>query len=136
MEYCLAAGVLDGQYGLATFTDDAVQRKEIEALYSRITAGGNPPCRGGDPNFQKKSSRSPGLVEVEVRVRDGRSAKQRIDIPPGHPRRELTWEDLRAKFADCAALAKIPTDRARQAFDQLAALERVEDLRPLVGLLA
>src|SRR5215813_416574 len=30
MEYCLAAGVLDGRYGLGSFTDEAVRRKEIE----------------------------------------------------------------------------------------------------------
>src|SRR5262245_35760186 len=136
MEYCLAAGVLDGRYGLGSFIDEAVRRKEIEKLYSRITVVEDAACRGDDPNFEKKSSGSRGLVEVEVRLKDGRQARKRIDIPPGHPRRELTWDDLRAKFADCAALANIATDRGRQAFDQLAALERVEDLRPLVGLLA
>jgi 2-methylcitrate dehydratase PrpD len=136
MEYCIAAGVLDGQYGLASFTDEAVRRKEIEALYPRITAVEDAGCRGDDPNFEKKSSGSRGIVEVEVQLKDGRSAKKRIDIPPGHPRRELTWDDLRAKFADCAAMAKIPAERSRQAFDQLTMLERVGDLRTLVGLLA
>jgi 2-methylcitrate dehydratase PrpD len=136
MEYCIAAGVLDGKYGLATFTDDAVRRPDIEALYSRVTAVEDPACRGDDPNFEKKSSGSRGLVEVEVKLKDGRSAKTRVDIPPGHPRRELTWEDLRAKFTDCAAQAALPAERGRQAFDQLTALERVDDLRPLVALLS
>jgi 2-methylcitrate dehydratase PrpD len=136
MEYCLAAGVLDGQYGLASFTDDAVRRPEIAALYSRITAVEDAACRGDDPNFEKKSSGSRGLVEVEVRLKDGRSAKTRIDVPPGHPRRELTWDDLRAKFADCAAQAAIPAERGRAAFEQLVALEKLGDLRQLVGLLS
>jgi 2-methylcitrate dehydratase PrpD len=136
LEYCLAAGVLDGKYGLATFTDEAVHRPEIEALYPRITAVEDPACRGDDPNFEKKSSGSRGFVEVEVVLKDGRSARTRIDIPPGHPRRELSWDDLRAKFTDCAAQAALPAARGRQAFEQLAALERVEDLRPLVALLS
>jgi 2-methylcitrate dehydratase PrpD len=136
LEYCLAAGVLDGKYGLASFTDDAVRRPEIAALYPRVTAVEDPACRGEDPGFEKKSSGSRGFVEVEVRLRNGRSAKTRVENPPGHPRRELSWEDLRAKFADCAALAKIPAARGQQAFEQLAALERVEDLRQLVALLS
>ena len=136
LEYCLAAGVLDGKYGLATFTDDAVRRPEIEALYSRVTAVEDPACRGDDPNFEKKSSGSRGFVEVEAVMKDGRSAKTRVDIPPGHPRRELTWDDLRGKFTDCATHAAIPSARARPAFEQLVTLERLDDLRPLVALLS
>jgi 2-methylcitrate dehydratase PrpD len=136
LEYCLAAGVLDGQYGLSTFTDDAVRRPEIEALYSRVTAVEDPACRGDDPNFEKKSSGSRGFVEVEAVMKDGRSAKTRVDIPPGHPRRELTWDDLRGKFTDCATQAAIPSARARPAFEQLVTLERLDDLRPLVALLS
>jgi 2-methylcitrate dehydratase PrpD len=136
MEYCIAAGVLDGRYGLASFTDDAVRRPEIQSLYSRITAVEDPACRGGDPNFDKKSSGSRGIVEVEVVLKNGRSAKTRVEVPPGHPRRELSWDDLRAKFSVCAELAKIPSERGRQAFEQLAALDRVEDLRPLVALMS
>ena len=136
MEYCIAAGVLDGKYGLATFTDDAVRRPEIAALYPRVTAVEDPTCRGDDPNFEKKSSGSRGFVEVEVFLKVGRSAKTRIDIPPGHPRRELSWDDLRAKFTDCAELTKIPPAQGRQAFEQLAALEKLDDVRPLVALLS
>jgi 2-methylcitrate dehydratase PrpD len=136
MEYCIAAGVLDGKYGLASFTDDAVRRPAIEALYPRVTAVEDPACRGDDPGFDKKSSGSRGFVEVEVVLKDGRSAKTRVDNPPGHPRRELSWDDLRAKFTDCSELAKIPAERSRQAFDRLAALEQLDDLRPLVALLS
>jgi 2-methylcitrate dehydratase PrpD len=133
LEYCLAAGVLDGRYGLSSFSDDAVRRPAIHGLYDRITAIEDPACRGDDPQFEMRSSGSRGFVEVAVTLKDGRSASTRIDHPPGHPRRELSWDDLGAKFADCAAQAAIDSGRARSAFDRLVALERLDDLRPLVA---
>jgi 2-methylcitrate dehydratase PrpD len=136
MEYCLAAGALDGEYALSTFTDAAVRRGEIQALYERVTAVEDPACRGDDPHFAKRSSGSRGLVEVEVKLKDGRSARTRVAHAPGHPTRELGWEDLRAKFDDCAGYAAIPAARARDAFDKLAGLERLGDVRDLVTLLS
>ena len=136
LEYCLAAGVLDGGYALSSFTDAAVRRGEIAALYERITAVEDPACRGDDPNFEKRSSGSRGFVEVEVKLKDGRSARTRVDHAPGHPTRELGWEDLQSKFADCASQGAIPTVRAHQAFDKLAGLERLGDVRELFALLS
>jgi len=136
LEYCLAAGVLDGRYGLASFTDAAVRRREILALYDRITAMEDAACRGDDPQFEKRSSGSRGHVEVEVVLKDGRRGGTRVVHPPGHPRRELSWDDLKAKFADCAAHAAIPAERGERAFTALVALERVDDLRSLAGLVA
>ena len=137
MEYCLAAGVLDGRYALATFTDDAVRRPDIAALYARISAVEDEACRGDDPHFEKHSSGSRGFVEVEVTLKDGRTGKTRVDHPPGHPRRELTWDDLRAKFSDCARQSpRLSADAAAQAFDALRKLEHVADIRQIVELLA
>ena len=136
LEYCLAAGALDGRYELSTFTDAAVRRRDIHALYERITTVEDPDCRGDDPHFDKRSSGSRGFVAVEVALKDGRTARVRVDHAPGHPRRELSWEELRAKFADCTAQAGIAPSRGAAAFERLAALERVEDLGSLVALLA
>lgn len=136
LQYPLAAGVLDGKYSLWTFTDEAVRRREAEALYARIDAHEDPSCRGDDPDFEKRSSGSRGHVEVEVRLRDGRSEKIRIDKAPGSPARELTWHDLELKFIDCACAAnKIPEDRARQAFAAIQKLETLDDVGTLVELL-
>src|SRR5215213_9215963 len=46
LPYPLAAGVLDGGYSLWSFTDEAVRREPIQALYARIDAHEDPACRG------------------------------------------------------------------------------------------
>lgn len=135
LAYPLAAGVLDGSYSLWTFTDEAVRREAIRALYARIDAHEDPACRGDDPEFEKRSSGSRGFVEVEVRLRDGRSETIRVDKAPGAPGRELSWDDLRTKFTDCAKQSRIGEDKAQQAFAAVQNLETLDDVGTLVDLL-
>lgn len=135
LEYALAAGVLDGHYTLWTFTDEAVQRRDVASILERVTAREDPRCRGDDPLFEKRSPGSRGFVEVELVLRNGVHDTIRIDRPPGHPARELSWEDIRAKFADCASHARLRPERAREALERIAALERLEDMSEVLDLL-
>ena len=135
LTYPLAAGVLDGGYSLWTFTDEAVNREDIQALYARIDAHEDAACRGDDPQFETRSSGSRGFVEVEVRLRDGRSESIRIDKAPGAPGRELSWDELKVKFADCAKASRIGEAKASEAFAAIQRLETVEDIGTLVNLL-
>jgi 2-methylcitrate dehydratase PrpD len=136
LPYTLAAGALDGQYGLETFSDTAVRRSEIGRLYERIDAAEHPSCRGADPKFDKLSSGSRGFVEVEVKLTDGRSEHVRVDKAPGAPGRDLTWDELRAKFTDCTRQSsRISEGAAGQAFEMIRKLEQVDDVGKIVDLL-
>jgi 2-methylcitrate dehydratase PrpD len=136
LQYGLAAGALDGAYSLWTFTDEAVKRREIQALYERVDAHEDASCRGDDPEFEKRSSCSRGYVEVEVRLRDGRSETIRVDKAPGAPGRELSWDDLRAKFLDCSRQTKrIADDKAQRAFAAIQQLDELSEIDSLVELL-
>ena len=136
LQYSLAAGVLDGKFSLWSFTDEAVRREEIAALYERIDAHETVTSRGDDPQFDKRSSGSRGFVEVEVQLKDGRKDQMRIDVPPGSPSRELTWEDLQAKFMDCAKQApRITEEQASAAFTALKTFDCIEDISRVTGLL-
>jgi 2-methylcitrate dehydratase PrpD len=136
LQYALAAGVLDGGYSIRSFTDEAVSRSAIAALYACIDAHEDPGCRGDDPDFEKRSSGSRGFVEVEVRLRDGRSETIRVDKAPGSPARELTWDELRAKFVDCAAqTGRVGEQQALEAFEAIQRLETVDDIGMIVELL-
>ncbi|GAA4327589.1 MmgE/PrpD family protein [Pigmentiphaga soli] len=136
LHYPLAAGLLDGRYTLGTFTDEAVNRPAIAALYDRIDAREDESCRDlGDPAYESRSSGSRGWVTVELELRDGRRAALRVDKAPGHPSRELSWQDIEAKFTDCAASARLSADVAERAFAQLRELERCPDIAALVDTL-
>jgi 2-methylcitrate dehydratase PrpD len=132
LPYSIAAGVLDGKFSLWSFSDEAVRRAEIAALYERIDAHETPTSRGDDPQFEKRSSGSRGFVEVEVHLKDGRRDQIRVDVPPGSPSRALTWDELHAKFMDCAKQApRISTAKAEAAFTAIKNLQSVADINTI-----
>src|SRR5262249_35639593 len=135
LQYALAAGVLDGTYSLWSFTDEAVHRPQIRDLLVRISASGDPRCADNDPLLETRSSGSRGFVEVEAVRKDGLRETVRVDKAPGHPARELTWDDIAAKFMDCAAQARIDLGKAQRAFGLLTRLETCPDIGEVVALL-
>jgi 2-methylcitrate dehydratase PrpD len=135
LQYALAAGILDGEYTLWSFTDEAVNRPQIRDLLARLCVSEDPRCAGNDPLLETRSSGSRGYVEVEAVCADGRCDTVRVEQAPGHPARELTWEDIAAKFMDCAAQAHIDTSKAQQALGILACLETCTDFGEVVALL-
>ena len=135
LQYSLAAGVLDGNYSLWSFTDEAVNRPAIRELLRKIVAREDDACGVGDPNLQKKASGARGFVVVEARTVDGRSESVRVDAPPGHPARELTWDEIEHKFMDCATHGGLKREQASQAYAAVSTLERLDDVNELVGLM-
>lgn len=135
LPYSLAAGVLDGKYSLATFSDAAVNRPAVKALLRKIEIKEDPRCGGSDPLLATRPAGARGFVEVEVRMTGGRSEVMRVDAAPGHPSQELTWEEIRQKFMDCAAHGRIDPPRAERAFDALTRLEHCADVSTVVDLL-
>ena len=135
LQYALAAGVLDGTYTLWSFTDAAVHRPQIRDLLARISVSEDPRCADNDPLLETRSSGSRGFVEVEAVLKDGQRETVRVDQAPGHPSRQLTWDDIAAKFMDCAAQARIDPGKATRALGLLTRLETCTDIGAVVALL-
>jgi 2-methylcitrate dehydratase PrpD len=136
LQYCLAAGVLDGDYSISTFTDASVNRPEIQTLLPRVSAFEDESCRDlDDVLYETRSSGSRGWVDVEIELSNGTKDVIRVNKAPGHPTRELTWMDIEHKFNDCAVQAGLAAKPAAQAFQILRELERCADVRQLVGVL-
>jgi 2-methylcitrate dehydratase PrpD len=135
LQYSIAAGIVDGEYSLFSFTDEAVKRPAIQDMMKRVRAFEDPSCRGDDPLFDTRSSGSRGFVEVDVELRNGVRDTIRILRPPGHPSRELTWDDLEHKFRDCAAQAGTSTENTDNSIAALRTLETQASVADLVTLL-
>lgn len=135
LDYPLAAGLLDGKYSLWTFTDEAVNRPEIHAVMEKISAFESETCRDDDPLFDTRSSGSRGFVEVEVTLKNGVKDCLRVNKAPGHPSRELTWNDMLAKFNDCARTAGLTEQRSADVYRSLRDLENAGTVSGLVAAL-
>ena len=135
LQYSLAAGVLDQEYTLWTFTDEAVRRPEIQDVMRKITVGEDTRCGGDDPLMETKVGGSRGFVEVEVTLKDGRHETVSVDSAPGRGSRQLTWDDLHRKFTDCACYSDMDQDRAQRAWHMLTEVEHCADIIDITSLL-
>jgi 2-methylcitrate dehydratase PrpD len=93
LEYCVAAGLLDGRLDPASFTEQAVRRPDIRRVMERITVAEEGPARDFPID---------GRAELRVRA-GGAELVRAVETPRGDPRNPLSWEDLLGKFFDCAA---------------------------------
>ena len=123
MRYCLSAAVLDGSPVLSTFEDTAVERGEAQGLLRRVEMVASPAGRGD------------GAFEVAVMLRSGDTVSERCAEPRGGPSAPLTWDELAAKFRDCATgiLGPATTD---ELLGQIECLDRVSSASTLLCIFA
>jgi 2-methylcitrate dehydratase PrpD len=126
MEYCVAAALIDGAVTLGTFTDEAVGRPHLGSLMSRVSVTEDRPSAD-------VSVGGTALVRAQLRERTVESPL--VEIPRGDPRNPLSWEDLSAKFLDCASLV-IPTQDARRIIDLIGRLDDVADIGDIADALS
>ncbi len=125
MQYCLAAEILDGQIGLASFSDQQVMRPEAQELFPKIEMRRH-------PGYEGQLSWTEAYHQVEVHTKDGRVLAERADRATTGALRGVTMDDVRVKFRDCASIALTAED----ASVALGMLDNLEDLGPVSPLAA
>lgn len=94
LEYAIAAALLDGFPGFASFTDGAVQRETAQALVGRVEVDAT---HGGEAGLLD------GDLTLTVDLVGGERRSATVALPPGAPARPPTPAELAAKFAGCGA---------------------------------
>ncbi|HYD59947.1 MAG TPA: MmgE/PrpD family protein [Noviherbaspirillum sp.] len=123
MPYALCMAILHDRPRLKSFTEECVHAPEVAHLLQRIDVSEDPSCVADYPDYEQKSYGSRGEVTVEIVLRDGRRAGKTVRIAPGHPDRELTWEQSEQKFQDCASAAGFSDKRIRETYADLKTLD-------------
>lgn len=116
MQYCVATALLEGTPKLDTFEDPAVQRPEAQMLLRRVAM-----VSGDGPGAADVAR---GGTEVGIGLKNGQTVSARSAEPRGGPSAPLTWDELAAKYIDCAVRA---IDR-QAATDSLALIADLENL--------
>jgi 2-methylcitrate dehydratase PrpD len=124
MQYCLAAELLDGRVGMASFTDEQVMRPEAQELIPKIEMKRH-------PGYEGQLSWTEAYHEVEIHLKDGRVLTQRAERATTGSLRGATLEEVRTKYRDTATIALTSENTATT----LEMLDNLEDLGP-VGPLA
>jgi hypothetical protein len=73
---------------------------------------------------------------IGIRLQDGRTINGRADFAKGSPAIPMSYDEVAAKFLDCASFAKWPSQRAKATIDLVRGLETVNDIRALTALLS
>ena len=136
MDYVLAAAALGDHYDLGTFSDEAVSRPELEALYPRVHKFEDAVCLDGDDKPLVRSAGTLGYVVVTARRRDGVEKTLRVDKPRGSPEFELTWDDLHHKFVGCGQHAGLDPETSRALFDDWRGVEMAPSAYEMISRLA
>lgn len=126
VEYVIAAALLDGRVTLATFTDEAVQRPEVQELIPKVTWD----MAEAPPVGAEKWDQAYSVVSVTT---DDGDYTFRTDVPRGDRRAPLSTGDLEAKFIDCCDFSGAGWD-ARALLDELWDIDGVDSLRGLKSL--
>ena len=124
MEFGLAILLLDGQAGLGEFTDQVVQRTDVQEMMKRIRYAAYE--RAG-PDYTNVTT------TLEIQLSDGRTVEGRADFAKGSARDPMALADVSEKFRQCAAYAEWPENKARHIIDLVMGLA---DATSTVGLAA
>jgi 2-methylcitrate dehydratase PrpD len=129
--YTVAAAWIDGAPGIGHFSDDALRRRDILELASRVQPY-------VDPEIDRVWSRFVTPASLTVQFCDGETFTTRVDYPKGHPKNMMTESEFITKSADCATFAarSLSGDLAAQLGVMVAGLESLTDVEDLIALLS
>ena len=125
MEFCMAAALLYRKVGLSEFRNELINRPEVQAMIARIHFGVNPVAEAA--GYDKMAT------IIDLHMRDGRTISGRADFAKGSPANPMTWDDVAAKFMDCAAFARWPLAKSKAILAMVGRIETVANIRQLTS---
>jgi 2-methylcitrate dehydratase PrpD len=123
MEFCMAILLLEREAGLEQFTDEVVNRPDVQALMQKIDFGVHPDAEAA--GFDKMTT----IIEVELD--DGTVMKGSADFGKGSPANPMSDAELADKFRQCAAWGGLDREQAQNVLDLAWRIETIEDIGQL-----
>lgn len=122
MHYAVVAALLDGRVNLASFSDNAVRRPEVQARLAMVDAKEDT----GQP--------SPRWTHIRISMADGRLLEKMVTTLRGAANCPLTDTEVVEKARDCFAFAR--QQERMEAFVDAAFSLRTRRMRDIIGTLA
>ncbi|HEX7021988.1 MAG TPA: MmgE/PrpD family protein [Trueperaceae bacterium] len=127
MEFCMAILLLERRAGLAEFTDEVVNRPDVQALIDRIDFGVHPEAEAA--GYEKMTT----IIDIELA--NGDRIHGRADYGKGSPANPMTDDELADKFRECAAWGGLSPADTERALDLIWHFEEQADLGELLRVL-
>jgi 2-methylcitrate dehydratase PrpD len=125
MEFCMAILVLERRAGLAQFTDEVVNRPDVQAMIGRVEFVADPTADAG--GFREMTS----IIDIELV--DGRTFHTRAEFGKGSPSNPMTDDELIDKFHGCLDWAGMPSAVGQEVAARVLALDDEVSLRAVLA---
>lgn len=129
LPYSMAISLIERRAGIAEYTDERVNREDVQALMRRV--------RVIEPEDLKKhrgqwgeNGVNWGEMRLTVRLKDGRALKTRRSHARGWSEDPATWDDLKGKYEECAMgiLSRSQVNESLAMIHDLDTLPKVKQL--------
>jgi 2-methylcitrate dehydratase PrpD len=128
MEFCMAILLLERKGGLNEFTDEIVNRPDVQAMIQKVDFGVHPEAEAA--GYDKMTT------ILEITLTDGRVIHDRADFGKGSPANPMSYDEVADKFRECAAYSRWPRQKAERVIEAVKGLENVRDVRELTALMS
>jgi 2-methylcitrate dehydratase PrpD len=128
MEFCVAILLLERKAGLAEFTDEVVNRSDVQALIQKVDFEVHPEAEAA--GYEKMTT----LIEIELG--SGETVSGRADFAKGSPVDPMSDQELGDKFCECASWGGLPQTRQKKALELIWRLDELADVGEIIGALS
>jgi 2-methylcitrate dehydratase PrpD len=128
MEFCMAILLLERKGGLNEFTDEIVNRPDVQAMIQKVEFGVHPEAEAA--GYDKMTT------ILEIALTDGRVIRDRADFGKGSPAIPMSYDEVADKFRECATYSRWPKGKTERVVEMVRHLEDVKDVRELTALLS
>jgi 2-methylcitrate dehydratase PrpD len=126
MEYSMAVLLVAGKAGLNEYTDEAVNRPDVQEMIGRVHFYADPEAEAA--GFDKMTT------IIKIHLKDGRTLSGRADFGKGSPANPMSFGEVAEKFRDSSSFGRWPAEKASRIVEFVRNLENAPDLRPLIAL--
>ncbi len=128
MEFCIAILLLERKAGLAQFTDEVVNRDDVQEVIGLVDFDVDPQAEAAGYNNM--------TTRITVELRDGRTLTTSAAFGKGSPQNPMTDDELIEKFLSCLEWGGFDRAIGKDLARRVMTLEQLDSIDSIIGLLS
>ena len=133
LPYSMAIALIARRAGIAEYTDERVNRPDVQALMQRVKV-----IEPADLSMHRGQWGEGGVnwgeMRLTVRMKDGRALKTQRSHARGWSEEPATWDDLKGKYEECAH-GILSQSQVNESLAMIHALDTLPKVKELMAVL-
>ena len=124
----MAILLIEGRAGLNEFTDETVLRPDVQAMIEKVDFVIDERAEAAGYHLM--------TTYIDIKLKDGRTISGKADFGKGSPANPMNYDEVAAKFLECAEFARWDMGKAKEVVGMVAEFEKLPDIRGLMALVS